>query len=366
MPRSFRIASIASTVVDEMKALIAMSGGVDSSVAAYLIKQQGYECMGATMRLYEGTDEAEGTCCSLSDVEDARSVAVRLGMPFYVFNFTADFKEAVIDRFVAAYERGETPNPCIDCNRFLKFDRFYRRARELGCDAIVTGHYAQIEQREGRWLLKKAADLTKDQSYVLYSMTQAQLAHTRFPLGGLSKAETRRIAEEQGFLNAHKRDSQDICFVPDGDYAAVIEQMTGKTYPAGPFVDRDGNVLGTHKGVIRYTIGQRKGLGLSLKEPMYVCEKRVNDNAVLLGKNEDLFRRELTASAFNWIAWETPPTEFRCKARIRYQQPETDATVYPAGDTATIVFDEPQRAIAKGQSVVLYDGDYVLGGGIIR
>ena len=343
-----------------------MSGGVDSSVAAYLIKQEGFECMGATMRLYEGTEQAESTCCSLSDVEDARSVATRLGMPFYVFNFTADFKAAVMDRFVAAYERGETPNPCIDCNRYLKFERFFRRARELGCDVMVTGHYAQIEQRDGRWRLKKAVDLSKDQSYVLYAMTQEQLAHTRFPLGGFSKAETRQIAEEQGFLNAHKRDSQDICFVPDGDYAAVIEGLSGKRYQEGPFVDRDGNTLGTHKGLIRYTVGQRKGLGLSLKEPLYVCEKRVADNAVVLGKNEDLFARELTAEEFNWIAWDTPPATFRCKARIRYQQPEKDATVTVADGAVRIVIDEPQRAIAKGQSVVLYEGDYVLGGGIIR
>ena len=364
--RCSRIAPAVSIAVTDMKALIAMSGGVDSSVAAYLMKEKGYECLGATMRLYTGTDEAESTCCSLADVEDARSVAVRLGMPFYVFNFTDDFKWCVIDRFTAAYERGETPNPCIDCNRFLKFERFYRRAVELGCDVIVTGHYAQIEQRDGRWLLKKAADLTKDQSYVLYAMTQEQLAHTVFPLGGMTKAETRELAEAQGFLNARKHDSQDICFVPNGDYAAVIEQLTGKTYPAGDFVDANGSVLGQHKGVIRYTIGQRKGLGLSLKEPLYVCEKRVSDNTVVLGKNEDLFKRELIASDFNWIAWDTPPITIRCKARIRYQQPETDATVYPEGDTVRIVFDQPQRAIAKGQAVVLYDGDYVLGGGTIK
>lgn len=352
------------------KAMIAMSGGVDSSVAACLIKEQGYDCTGITMHLYQNEDAGisrQNTCCSLDDVEDARSVAYRLSIPYYVFNFTVDFKKEVIDRFVAAYERGETPNPCIDCNRYIKFEKLHQRAQQLGFDYIVTGHYARIVQENGRYLLKKGLDASKDQSYVLYSMTQEQLASTLFPLGEFKKSEIRRLAEERGFVNADKPDSQDICFVPDGDYARIIELQTGKTYPAGDFVDMEGNVLGKHKGLIRYTIGQRKGLGLSLKEPMYVCRKCMENNTVILGRNEDLFTKELDGQDMNWIAWDEPPKSFRAKARIRYKQEEQWATIET--DTKQnrihVIFDEPQRAVTKGQSVVLYDGDTVLGGGTI-
>ncbi len=351
------------------RALIGMSGGVDSSVAVLLMQQAGYDCIGATMHLFRNDDVGvprEKSCCSLEDVEDARSVAYRLGIPHYVFNFTEDFRTQVIDRFVSAYEQGATPNPCIDCNRYLKFERFYRRAMELGCDCVVTGHYARIERKDGRWLLKKALNPAKDQSYVLYAMTQEQLAHTRFPLGTYSKEEIRRIAGEQGFINAKKHDSQDICFVPDGDYAKAIEAYTGRTYAPGNFVDRDGRVLGRHKGMIRYTIGQRKGLGLALPEPMYVCEKRMEDNTIVLGRNADLFTTELDAEDVNWIAWDVPPETLRVKARVRYQQKEQWATVTPTGERAFhLVFDEPQRAITTGQAVVLYDGDIVVGGGTI-
>ncbi|OUP02181.1 tRNA 2-thiouridine(34) synthase MnmA [Drancourtella sp. An210] len=351
------------------KAMIAMSGGVDSSVAAVLIKEQGYDCIGITMRLYQNEDagiSCKNTCCSLDDVEDARRVAYRLGMPFYVLNFTADFRKEVISRFVEAYENGATPNPCIDCNRYIKFDRLYQRVKQLGFDYLVTGHYARIENKNGRYLLKKALDPSKDQSYVLYSMTQEQLAHTIFPLGSMKKSETRALASEHGLGTAKKPDSQDICFVPDGDYAKVIELHSKKTYPCGDFVDKEGNVLGQHKGIIRYTIGQRKGLGLSLKEPMYVCEKCLEDNTVILGRNEDLFSRELDAGEMNWIAFEQPKGPFRAKAKIRYKQEEQWATVTPT-DSGQIhlVFDEPQRAITKGQAVVLYDGDLVVGGGVI-
>lgn len=352
------------------KALIAMSGGVDSSVAAYLCKEKGYECMGATMRLFGESDiniNNEKSCCSLDDVEDARSVARNLGIDFHVFNYKQDFKSEVIDRFVAAYERGETPNPCIDCNRYIKFNCLYRRMFELSYDYIVTGHYARIEFNGERYLLKKAKDISKDQSYVLYSLTQEQLSHTLFPLGELTKETTRKIAEENGFINAKKHDSQDICFVSDGDYASFIEEYTGKKYSNGNFVDKNGNILGEHKGIIRYTIGQRKGLGLALPAPMYVCEKDVVNNKVILCSNDELFSSTLFASDFNWIAFDKPPKEFKANARIRYNQKEQPATIYVIDEnTLKIVFDSPQRAISKGQAVVLYDGDIVIGGGKIN
>lgn len=344
------------------RALIAMSGGVDSAVAAYLMQQAGFDCIGATMRLHT----ADG-CGSGADVEDARRIAERLGMAHYVFDFCDDFRREVIDRFVDAYERGQTPNPCIDCNRYLKFDRLYREAEALGCDCIVTGHYARIEQENGRFTLKKALDDTKDQSYVLYSLTQEQLTHTRFPLGVLTKTQVRAIAEEQGFVNAHKKDSQDICFVPDGDYAAAITRLTGKTYPAGDFVDSEGRVLGRHRGIIHYTVGQRKGLGLglALPAPLYVAEKRTADNAVVLVPNEALFSRRLAAVRVNWTSGETPTQPLRASARIRYKHTEQPATVTPQGDGFVLCFDEPQRAITPGQAVVLYSGDTVIGGGTI-
>ena len=351
------------------KVLIAMSGGVDSSVAAFLMKEQGCQCIGATMKLFHNEDigvSRTKTCCSLEDVEDARSVAFRLGIPYYVFNFSDDFKGQVIDRFISSYERGATPNPCIDCNRYLKFERLYERARILGCDAIVTGHYARIEQENGRWLLKKSLDESKDQSYVLYSLTQEQLAHTRLPLGAMHKSETRRIAEEQGFYNADKPDSQDICFVPNGDYAGFIARFTGHNCSAGDFVDEEGHVLGRHKGIVHYTVGQRKGLGIAADAPLYVKQIDAASNRVVLSGNESLFSRELTANDFNWIAYDVPPRELRASARVRYHQREQAATVTVLGDGRVhLVFDEPQRAITPGQAVVLYDGDTVLGGGTI-
>lgn len=351
------------------RALIAMSGGVDSSLAAKLMVDRGYECIGCTMKLYNNEDagiERSRTCCSLDDVQDARSVAYKLGMPFYVFNFTDAFRDVVIRKFIESYEKGITPNPCIDCNRYMKFDKLYERAEILNCDCIVTGHYAQIEEEDGKYLLKKAKDLTKDQSYVLYSMTQQQLAHTVFPLGAMEKSQVRLAAKENGFINADKPDSQDICFVPDGDYARVIELQTGKESQPGDFVDTDGHFLGRHKGIIHYTIGQRKRLGISSSQPLYVCRICADSGNIILGRNEDLFSRQAYVSDFNWISGEAEKGEFRCKAKIRYRQSEQWATVTPLEDgRVSILFDEPQRAITPGQAAVLYDGDIVLGGGRI-
>ena len=354
------------------KAIVAMSGGVDSSVAACLMKQRDFDCIGVTMKLFANEDigvPREHSCCSLDDVEDARSVARMLGIPYYVFNFSDRFREDVIDRFISAYENGRTPNPCIDCNRYLKFDRLYHRAEELGRDFVVTGHYARIERESetGRYLLKKAADPAKDQSYVLYSLTQEQLAHTLFPLGGMTKPEVRKIAEEQGFINARKHDSQDICFVQHGDYADFIEEHTGKSYPAGDFVDHSGHILGRHRGIIRYTIGQRKGLGLALAEPMYVCAVHPSHNTVVLGKESELYTRELTAKDINLISLPSIEKPIRVRAKVRYRQPEMWATVTQTDtDTLQVAFDEPQRAVTAGQAVVLYDGVTVVGGGTIQ
>ncbi len=340
-----------------MKTVIAMSGGVDSSAAAYLCKQAGYDCMGATMGLL--TQNAD-------DVADARSVAEALGMPFKVFDMAEQFKQQVIERFIDAYESGYTPNPCIFCNRHLKFGYLIDEIERLGFDKLVTGHYARIEQQGERYLLKKGKDVTKDQSYVLYCLTQHQLSKTLFPLGEYTKQEIRAIAEQSGLVNAKKRDSQDICFVPDGDYAAFICQYKGKTYPEGDFIDLEGNVLGRHKGIIKYTTGQRKGLGLALAAPMYVCEKRMDTNQVVLCDNERLFSRTLTVSDFNWIAFDCPSAPIKAKAKTRYSQTEQSATIIPTSEnTVTIEFDEPQRAITTGQSAVVYDGDVVVGGGII-
>lgn len=349
------------------KALIAMSGGVDSSVAALLMKEAGYECIGCTMKLYDNETACQDgkTCCSLNDIEDARGVAFSLGMKYYVFNFKDEFEDKVIKKFVNCYECGATPNPCIECNRHLKFAKLKDRAEELSCDYVVTGHYARIEKRGERYALLKGLDESKDQSYVLYSMTQEELAHTQFPLGAMKKSEIRKIAEEHGFINANKPDSQDICFVPDGDYAKVIENYTGKKYSEGNFVDSSGKVLGRHKGIIHYTIGQRKGLGIAAENPYYVLEIRPETNEVVLGSNEELFKNEVHIAEVNYIPGCVPAEPVRCEAKIRYKHKAQPCTVTFSGTTATIVFDEPVRAITKGQAAVLYLGDEVLGGGVI-
>lgn len=355
----------------EKKSLIAMSGGIDSSVAAYIMKQRGYECIGATMKLFQNEDvgvSREHSCCSLDDVQDARSVAYKLNMPYYVYNFADRFAEKVIDNFVGCYEMGITPNPCIECNRHLKFKYLYDKARELGLNYIVTGHYSDIyfDDNTGRYVLKKAADPAKDQSYVLYSMTQEQLAHTIFPLASISKTEVRQIAKDNGFVNADKSESQDICFVQNGRYADFIREYTGSDYPEGDFVDLNGNVLGRHKGIINYTVGQRKGLGISYAKPLYVVAVNPCNNTVVLGDNSDLFTRELTADNINLISAERLEKPVHLKAKIRYKHEEQWATVTQTGDdTIKVVFDEPQRAITRGQAVVLYDGDIVVGGGTI-
>lgn len=349
------------------KALIAISGGVDSSATALLIKEAGYECVGVTMKLHSERDTSIDGCVTTKDIEDAKSVCERIGIPHHVVDFSGDFAKYVIDDFVSAYENGATPNPCIECNYRLKFDRLFEYGRSLGYDIIATGHYAKIEfdEKYGRRVLKKAADNTKDQSYVLFRLSKEQLEHTIFPLGSLSKDATRELAARAGLDVSSKKDSQDICFIPDGDYAKFIENYTNKRYIPGNFVTRDGKILGQHRGIIRYTIGQGKGLGLALPHRMYVCEKRLDTNEVVIGDNEDLFSCELWADNVSFSAIDTLDAPMRVKAKIRYKHNEQSATATMENGLLHVVFDEPVRAICKGQSVVLYDEDTVLGGGRI-
>lgn len=355
------------------RVMIGMSGGVDSSVAAYLLKKQGYEVIGVTMKLWQDDEEYDliendGGCCSLAAVEDARAVADKIGIPFYVLNFKDVFKEKVIDYFIDEYLQGRTPNPCIACNKHIKFDDLYRRAMALGCDYVATGHYAKIEKDEetGRYLLVKSVTDKKDQTYALYNMTQEQLEHTLLPIGYYEKDKVREIAKEMGLEVYNKPDSQEICFVKDNDYANYVKRHSNKRIKEGNFVDTKGNVLGKHKGIIYYTIGQRKGLGIAFGKPMFVLDINPETNTVILGSNDDLFSNELIAIDVNLITVDEITEPIRVDAKIRYSAKPAPATVYNNGkDSIRIVFDEPQRAITKGQSVVMYQGDKVVGGGII-
>ncbi|MBE6909083.1 MAG: tRNA 2-thiouridine(34) synthase MnmA [Ruminococcaceae bacterium] len=347
------------------RVMIAMSGGVDSSAAALLLARQGYDCAGAMLKLYDG-ETAEGGCCSASDAEDARAVAARLGMDFYVFNETERFARDVMDFFVSEYRAGRTPNPCIDCNRCLKFGALLDRALSLGYDYIATGHYARVTFEGGRCHLLRGVDRSKDQSYVLYQLTQAQLAHLLLPVGEYDKKSIRALAAEAGFINAEKPDSQDICFVPDGDYVNFLHDYGHVTPREGDFVDSAGRVLGRHRGLEAYTTGQRKGLGVSAEKRLYVISKDAAANTVLLGDDAALYSRSLLASRLNWIEPE-PDGMLRVTAKTRYSQREAAATVTPLADgTARVDFDEPQRAVTAGQAVVFYDGERVVGGGTIE
>lgn len=354
------------------KVLVGMSGGVDSSVSAYLLKKQGYDVSGVTLKLFEnediGIEDKEKTCCSLSDVQDARSVATNLECRHYVFNYSEWFLEDVVGNFARSYEEGKTPNPCIDCNRYIKFSRMLERARFLGFDYIATGHYAQIEKDmyTGRYLLKKGADPAKDQSYVLYTLTQDELASTIFPLGGMKKNEIRDIAEREGFVNARKKDSQDICFVKDGDYAGFLQNVMGLKVESGDFIDTKGNKIGTHRGIIHYTVGQRKGLGQTFGKPVYVLSKDKDSNTVMLGSNEELFVEGMIVQDINLIAIAELNHPMKVTAKARYSMKEVGAVIYPMDNgRIKVEFDEKQRAITPGQAAVFYDGDVVVGGGTI-
>lgn len=346
------------------KVMVGMSGGVDSAVSAYILKNAGYDVTGVNCRFYD-EDKSKVS----SDVEDAKKVAEKLHIPFDTYELYDGFESKVISPFISSYLKGETPNPCIECNKHLKFGKLLDKAIDEGFDYIATGHYARVEfdEKSGRYLLRKGKDESKDQSYVLYPLTQRQLSHTLFPLGDMTKDMTRTLAEEMSFVNARKHDSQDICFIPDGDYASFIEGRLDYTLPKGNFISTDGTILGEHQGIIHYTVGQRKGLGIALGKPAFVQSKNAENNTVVLGSNEGLFRRELTARDINLIICDKLTEPLRCKARIRYNAKEQWATVTQTDENHLhIIFDEPQRAISKGQAVVLYDGDIVVGGGTIE
>ena len=352
------------------KILAALSGGVDSAAAALLLLREGHEVSGITMKLYDAgasVPDSDDIGEPTLDILDARSICDTLGIEHITVALGESFRRCVIDGFIDEYKNGGTPNPCVECNRAIKFGKLLEIARERGFDKLATGHYARVEQNaDGRFLLKKAADENKDQSYFLWSLTSEQLSHVVFPLGDLTKPEIRKIAAEQGFSNAHKSDSQDICFIPDGDYSSFIKSHTDCGFEKGSFVDLEGNILGEHNGIINYTVGQRKGLGIALGKPAFVHSKNVADNTVTLCDNEELFSKRLAASRINLSAVDSLYEPTRLYAKIRYRHAPALATVTQTSETTfELEFDEPQRAIARGQSVVLYDGDTVVGGGII-
>jgi len=345
------------------RALIAMSGGVDSAAAAILMQEANYECIGVTMKLISS---GGSKCCSLEDINDARAAAWKLDIPHYVLNYTSEFTRHVIEPFIESYKQGDTPNPCIECNRYLKFSLLIRRALELEAETLVTGHYAQIEKCGDRWLLKKGIDAHKDQSYVLYMMDQEALSRTVFPLGTLTKAMVRELAAARGLSNAKKEESQDICFVDHGDYADFIESYTGKPSPAGDIIDTEGKVVGRHRGLIRYTLGQRRGLGVAYNTPVYAAAKNIEANTLVIGGESSLYSRSFATRQINLIACENLFQPQRLKVKTRYLQKEQWAQVEQTGpDTISVDFEEPQRAVTPGQAAVFYDGDIVVGGGTI-
>ena len=345
--------------------LIGMSGGVDSSVAALLMKNAGEECIGCTLKLHEYIGEGE-LCGSSSDLADAVRVADSLGIRHESYDFCSDFDGCVVSRFISAYERGETPTPCVDCNRFMKFQKLIEVADELGCEKVVSGHYVRGGMLGDRYSLMKARDESKDQSYVLAMLTQEQLSRILFPLGEYTKEEIRALAAKAGLVNSSKPDSQDICFIPDGDYVSFIESRTGKKYEAGSFLDEHGKVIGTHRGCIAYTVGQRKGLGISAPAPLYVTDIDVENNSVTLGSDESLYKSELSLRELNYVSVAERSEPYRAAVKVRYKQRAVECTVYPDGQGgARVVLDTPVRAITPGQIAVLYDGEYVVAGGRI-
>ena len=354
------------------KVVVGMSGGVDSSVAAWLLKEQGYDVIGVTMQIWQDEDtevqEAEGGCCGLSAVDDARRVAMDLGIPYYVMNFKEEFRKNVMDYFVGEYVEGRTPNPCIACNRHVKWESLLRRSMAIGADYIATGHYAQIDRLPGgRYSLKTSVTAAKDQTYALYNLTQEQLSHTLMPVGSYHKEEIRDMAKRLGLPVAHKPDSQEICFIPDHDYASFIEEYTGRELPPGNFVDLDGHVLGRHRGITHYTVGQRKGLNLSMGRPVFVVEIRPETNEVVIGDNEDVFTNVLRCDKLNWMAVDgLHGKSMEVTAKIRYSHKGSPCTIREIGEgMVECRFHEPVRAVTPGQAVVFYDGDYVAGGGTI-